>query len=172
MNKRFNKTSPTQAERGRTPMDAALHHLSFRARTVRETERFLDDQNYGEYEVQQTVDRLQELGYLNDAAFAGEFIRSRLNAKPVSKAKLREQLYAHELPKGVIEEALTQVSKETEADHAVQVAQKYAAQIDEALPPQERSQRLARRLLGRGFSFDDTRRAVQRVLNEDIYEDA
>lgn len=157
---------PTQSERGRKPMDAALHHLSYRARTAREMERYLDEQQYGEYEVQQVIGRLQELGYLDDMAFANEFIHTRLAAKPVSRRKLYEQLHGHELPREIVEQALGAISDEQEYTHALQVAEKYAAQLC-ALPREERSERLLRRVLGRGFSYEDSMRAVKQALAEE-----
>ena len=149
-----------QAERGRRPMDAALHYLSARARTVREVERYLDGENYGESEVQQTVDRLQELGYLNDKEFAGEFVRTRLNTKPVSRYKLQEQLYSHELPREIVEQALEVVDDDMEKQNAVLVAKKYAQQMQN-LPRQERDRRLMQRMVGRGFSYDVSRLALE-----------
>lgn len=161
---------PTQAARGRKPMDAALHYLTYRARTVREMECYLDEQQYAEYEVQQVVTRLQELGYLNDAAFADEFIRTRLAAKPVSRRKLQEQLRGHALPRDVIEQSLGAISDEQEQLHALQVAKKYAAQLAE-LPLAERHERLLRRVLGRGFSSEDVLQATKQALFEES-EDA
>ncbi len=87
-------------------MDAALGYLGYRARTVREVERYLDEKQYGEYEIMQVIDRLAELGLVNDTAFAEEFVASRLRTKPVSRRHLRAQLYAHELAREVIDEAL------------------------------------------------------------------
>lgn len=165
-----NTVKPTQAERGRKPMDAALHYLTYRARTVREMECYLDEQQYAEYEVQQVVARLQELGYLDDAAFADEFIRTRLAAKPISRRKLQEQLHGHALPRDVIEQSLAAISDEQEQMHALQVAKKYAAQLTE-LPPEERLERLLRRVLGRGFSTEDALQAVKQALLEES-EDA
>jgi regulatory protein len=149
-----------QAERGRRPMDAALGYLSARARTVREVERYLDGQNYGESEVQQTVERLQELGYLNDAEFAGEFVRTRLNTKPVSRYKLQEQLYSHELPRDIVEQALEAVDDDVEKQNAVLVARKYAEQM-RTLSREERDRRLMQRMVGRGFSYDVSRLALE-----------
>ena len=76
-------------------MDAALRFLA-RARTVREVERHLDACEYGEVEVYETVERLKDLGLLNDVTYAEEFVRTRLATKPISRAHLREQLLSHE----------------------------------------------------------------------------
>ncbi|MDL2258470.1 regulatory protein RecX [Eubacteriales bacterium OttesenSCG-928-K08] len=164
MRKFLSKNKVTQAQKGKTPMDAALRYLSSRARSVREVERYLDEQQYGEYEIQQVVDRLTELGYLNDANYADEFVRTRLNTKPISRGHLKTQLLAHELPADIIDEALSKITAEQEFENTLAVAQKHFAQL-ESYPEKERNERLYRRLLGRGFSHDNIMRAI-RCLNE------
>jgi len=146
-------------------MDAALGYLTSRARTVREVERYLDDRQYGEYEIMQVVDRLQELGLLNDETFAEEFIASRLRTKPMSRRHLREQLRAHELPRNIIDEAIAAVTDERELESAVACAAKYCDQYA-ALEERERSQRVTRRMLSRGFEYSVVRTAMERLSLE------
>jgi regulatory protein len=150
---------------GRTPMDSALRHLGGRARTVREMERHLDDCEYGEVEVYETVERLKELGLLDDLAFANDFVRTRLATKPVSRAHLREQLLAHETPQDVIDQALLQVDDETQQRTAASIAEKYVRQYVR-LEQTERDEMVIRRLLSRGYSYDDARAALREVAGE------
>ncbi|MEA4869764.1 MAG: RecX family transcriptional regulator [Christensenella sp.] len=153
------------AETGRTPMDAALRYLGSRARTVREVERHLDAGEYGEVEVYETVERLKELGLLNDVAFAEEFVRTRLATKPVSRAHLRQQMLAHETDAEAIEQALSSLEGDAEANNAVQIAEKYARQYAR-LPEDERREMVMRRLISRGYSYDDARAAFAGVTEE------
>ena len=130
----------------RTPMDKALKYLAAPGpRTVREVERHLDACNFGEFEVAQTVERLKELSYLDDTAYAEEFIRTRLNTKPVSRAKLREQLLSHELPATVVDDALRALDDKQELANAADIARKYFRQLQHYEEP-ERKQRLLARL--------------------------
>ena len=110
-------------------MDTALRHLTMKARSVREMEEYLDRQHYGEYEVAQVTERLQELGYLDDTAYARDFIRTRLAAKPVSRRKLYEQLVAHKLPREIAEEAVAEIGDDVENANASLVAEKFARQF-------------------------------------------
>ena len=165
MNKNMSK--PKKAvDTGRTPMDAALRFLGARARTVREVERHLDACEYGEVEVYETVERLKDLGLVNDLAFANEFVRSRLATKPISRAHLREQLLAHETDMEAIEQALLQVDEETQQRSAASVAEKYVRQYTR-LPQQERDEMVIRRLLSRGYSYDDARAALREAAGEE-----
>lgn len=141
-------------------MDVALRYLGYQARTVREVERYLDERQYGEYQVQQVVERLQELNLVNDAAFAEDFVRTRLASKPVSRRHLREQMLKHELEKDAIDTALAAVTDEMEQQNAALVAKKYLEQLAEK-EPEERQQRVMQRLAARGFDYAVARRGVE-----------
>lgn len=152
-------------ETGRGPMDAALRFLGARARTIREVERHLDACQFGEVEVYEVVERLKDLNLLNDFAFAEEFIQTRLATKPVSRTRLREQLCALEIDGEALDRALQLVNDEQESKSAALVAQKYARQY-EKLPEQERSEMVLRRLLARGYGYDEARAALKTALEE------
>ncbi len=161
--KRTQKKEPLR----QTPMDTALKFLAAKARTVREVERHLDDNQFGEIEVQQVVDRLLELHYLDDAAYAKEIIRSRLAAKTLSRNKLKEQLLQHEIPLSTISEALAVIGDAEEYKNALLVAEKHARQLSR-YEPEELKERLMQRLIGRGFTYDDSRRAIEQATKEPI----
>ena len=141
--------------------------LTSRARTVREVENRLDLLNYAEYDTYQAIERLKELGYLNDEKYAADFVETRLATKPVSRRKLREQLGAHFVPRDIIDGVLAGVTPEQEAENALRVAQKYARQYA-ALEEDERRLRVARRVVGRGFDYADARAALEAVFGEGV----
>lgn len=148
-------------------MDWALYYLSFRSRTVREVECYLDEKQFGEIEVYDTVNRLQELGLLDDKKYAEEFVRTRLNTKAVSKRHLAEQLRSHSIPKDIIEAVLDTLPDESELKNATDVAKKYYRQL-EALPENERKERTLQRLVRRGYSYDVAHKALTAASEEPI----
>ncbi len=168
MKERVPNTQKKKAK-GITPMDAALKYLTAKARTVREMELYLDKQEYGEYEVYQVVERLKELGYLNDEVYACDFVRTRLATRPISRAKLKEQLYAHKLSLEAIDAALAQVSDEEERRNADAVAEKYA-RVFADLPDEQKRRRLLQRLCARGYGYD-TVRACMAALSAGVDEE-
>lgn len=157
---------PKTDAQGRGPMDEALRFLGARARSVREVERRLDECQFGEVEIHDVVERLKELGLLDDAAYAREFVRTRLNTKPVSRAHLKEQLLAHEVDREAIDEALAELADGAEAESALRVAEKYARQYAR-LPIDERREIVLRRLDARGYAFDVSRAAADAALSEE-----
>ncbi len=151
------------SETGRTPMDEALRFLGPRARTVREVERHLDRCEFGEVEIDAVTARLSELGLIGDEAYAKEYVRTRLATKPVSREHLRMQLLAHETDESAIDLALLDVDEQAQAKNALAVAGKYVRQYAK-LPPEERREMVIRRLLSRGYSYDEARAALEGTL--------
>ncbi len=138
--------------KGVSPMDTALKYLDIKPRTVREVELRLDEAEFGEQEICDVILRLKELNYLNDNDYAANFIRTRLACKPLSRRKLRDQLYTHKVPKDIIDEALCAVSDDIEMQNALTVAKKFCAQFS-ALEEYPRAGRVAKRLASRGFDY-------------------
>lgn len=155
----------------KNPMDAALDYLSAKARTVREVENRLDSLNYGEYEVEQVVARLKELNYLNDLKYATDFVESRLRTKPVSRKKLKEQLYLHFLTKDVISEALEQVDDAVELKNAMSAAEKLVLRFSQ-LETEEAKRRMAQRLAARGFGYESVKPVIERLYGDAVGTEA
>lgn len=151
--------------RNKSIMDAALDYITSRPRTVREVENKLDSLDYGEGDVEIVIARLKELGLLDDVKYASDFVATRLSTKPLSRRKLREQLYTHKLPKDIINEAIGSVDDAAEAANARAVAEKYARQFA-ALDAQERKLRVMRRLVGRGFEYNASRAALESLFGD------
>ena len=159
--KKQNAGKPKSKSRGNSAYDEALYFLTPKARTVREVENHLDECDHSEMEIFEAIERLKNAGLLNDEKYAADFIESRLNTKPVSKMKLREQLIGHFIDQEIIDNALNSVSDDAELKNARAVAEKYFRQF-EGLEPSERLRRVGLRLTSRGYGYDD----VKTVLSE------
>ena len=149
-----------------SPMDYAMRYLVTRDRTVQEMQTYLDQKDFGEADVDATIERLKELKLLDDERFAIRFVETRLATKPISRRHLYEQLKGHGLSEEHINAALALADDGTEAENARSVAQKFAKQFA-VLDPQKRRERVLLRLQARGYSYDVSRRAVEEALNEE-----
>lgn len=151
------------------PMDFALRYLGNRARTVREMELYLDEKQFGEADVMASIERLLELGLLNDEQFATDFVESRLRTKPISRNALLHQLTERKLPQELARDAVAQISDETEEENCLLVMKGFWSQLS-YLPDRERIRRVYARALTRGYSYD-TIRSAQRCLSEGAVSD-
>ena len=154
------------AKKGNSAYDEALYFLTPKARTVREVENRLDECDHSEMEIFDAVERLKNAGLLDDGKYAADFIESRLNTKPVSRMKLREQLAGHFIDADIIDDALSRVTAEVELDNARAVAEKYFRQF-RGLELSERLRRTGLRLASRGYGYDDIKTVLSELDDDD-----
>lgn len=127
-------------------MEAAAAFLSVRPRSIEETRRRLRHLGYPHGLVDEVVERLAELRYLDDEAFARWWVESRDRARPRGTVALRRELAL----KGVAREAIDRVLDERSAAGALGMPGRDAAGHvplpDERADPEREA---AERLLGR-----------------------
>jgi regulatory protein len=98
-------------------MEAAAAFLAVRPRSVAETRRRLAHLGYPAALCDQVVERLLELGYLDDAVFARAWVESRDRARPRGSATLRRELRQKGVPDDTIREVLTTRASAVAASH-------------------------------------------------------
>lgn len=143
-------------------MDAALTYLGARMRTETEVKDKLASLGYTEEDVLPVLERLRELGLVNDGDFAGEFVRTRRASGNVSKAHIRYQLMKHKADPDAIDEALGAVTPEEESASCLELAAKLARQKS-GLPVRERKQKVLAALCRRGFSTETALGACRKL---------
>ncbi len=149
--------------------EAALHLLAFRPRTAAELRRRLREKGYAPEVADAVVERLGEMGMVDDAQFAEMFVRDRVRLRPHGRRRLTQELRAKgvdgERAQAAIDDVLERENA-TETDLARQAAAKWRAR------PGEDRQASRRRLYGflarRGFGTD----AIMAVLDEALSPDA
>jgi len=104
-------------------IEAAAAFLAIRPRSVAETGRRLRHLGYPAALVAGALERLVELGYLDDRAFALAWVESRDRSRPRGALVLRRELSLKGVPRPLIDAVLA----EREAAHAVGVAMQDAA---------------------------------------------
>ena len=85
---------------------AAARHLEARPRAAAEVRRHLRDAGYDTALIEGAIERLLEMGYLDDDAFARAWVESRDRSRPRSARALRDELRRHGVGVGDSEAAL------------------------------------------------------------------
>lgn len=117
---------------------AGLRYLEARPRSVDETRRRLRGAGYQPDLVETVLDRLIEVGLLDDAAFAAAWVESRDRTHPRGERALRQELRRKGLADSVIDEAL--------GGRSAGLAATGGTADDQAVDADEQA---ARRLIGR-----------------------
>lgn len=148
--------------RRKEAMERAGRLLAMRFRTRIEMIERLADSGFDAEVVASTVERLEELGLVDDAAFAKEWIEGRAKTKARPPRVLLDELLAKGVEPEMARAALEEVGPDEVAqatDVAAQVLRRYAG---DSLKLQ--GARLMGALLRRGFSEEAAGAAVRAVL--------
>lgn len=146
-------------------MDKILRFLSFRPRSKKEILFFLKKKQVGEKVEKMILEKLKELGLLDDKAFAKWWIEQRLAFKPVSKKVLSKQLKQKGISPEIFEEIISSGEYPEEITTAVKILEK-RKRVFENLPPLKMEQKAINILLYRGFSYNLAKRAVVKFLKK------
>lgn len=107
------------------------------------------------------LDRFEELGLVDDEAFAQRWVESRQTRRHRSRLALRRELNGKGVDRETVDEVLSTVSAEDELAAARAYAEKVSGGLS-GLEPVVRRRRLTDRLARRGFGFS----VISRVLKD------
>ncbi len=126
-------------------LDKAVKYLGVRMRSEYEIKQYLRTKGFANEDIAEVLEVLREYKYVDDVAYAGAFIRDRLNFNPCGSKKIYAELRKRGINGDIISQALADnMCAEVEAEAAVKVALKQRTDSKE---------KLLRYLLGRGFSY-------------------
>jgi SOS response regulatory protein OraA/RecX len=171
-------------------MEAAATFLAVRPRSVAETGRRLRYLGYPRPIIDAVLERLAELGYLDDEAFARLWVESRDRASPRGQAALRRELGLKGVPRDVIDAVLLQRAEGNES-HVVgasgapgeqgpgpdrlaaeRLLARRRAALDRESDPRKRRQKAYSLLARNGFDPETCREVSALVVGErDVAED-
>lgn len=123
--------------------EIALGRLDVKARTRAELASVLSDKQVPDDVSTAVLDRLEELGLVDDAAFAERWTTTRQETRGLSRRALAEELRRKGVDARIIDEAVVLVSDDDEMEAATELA---LARLRAGAGVEE--QRLARRVLG------------------------
>jgi len=155
---------PKSASEQQSPLDAAYRYLSYRPRSEFELKVWLDRKGFGRQAIESTLSTLKAKGLLDDLAFARFWRESRESSSPRSRAALKSELSQKGIDPDVVAEALDGVDEEAAAYRA---ARKKAARLATVDHDDFRT-RLSAVLRRRGFSYEVTEHAVNRLWQESV----
>jgi len=157
------------ADEGEVTYQKALHFLNYRPRSSAEVCQNLLKRGVSELLTDETLNRLQAAGLVNDDAFARAWVENRNSFRPRGKPALRMELRRKGLSDEIIQSVLeTQVNEEALAFEA---ARKYVRRLIGLEWPEFRL-KLGSYLARRGFSYTTLAPVVSKVWKETRTADA
>lgn len=157
MAKRIKKTKETDVK------SRALNLLSYRARSVHELTRALDDRGFDKGSITDTIGWLKKSGYLNDSLFASELAFSRLRNKSWGKRKIAFDLGNRGISREIITKITDEITEEEEEAAALSALKKWLRKRGVSLPLERDLFASAyRHLASRGFPSTIIYRVLKR----------
>lgn len=161
-------------------MEAAATFLSVRSRSVEETRRRLRHLGYPPALCDRVVDRLVELGYLDDREFARAWVESRDRARPRGEVALRRELQLKGVPHDIVAEVLAgraqaaaeraaadPVAVDADRDAARKLVARRASTLRREADPRRRRQKAYALLARNGFAPDVCHEVASTVAEDD-----
>jgi len=148
-------------------LDRAMKYLTGRLHSRNELHKKLHRQEYSPALIDEVLDELKRLGYIDDARFAKTKALSAAQHKHHGPRRAMMELMRSGVKRDVAENAVGEVYESSDNIAAArQLAQKQAARLKK-LDPQVARRRLAGMLQRRGFDYDAIRPVIEDVLGRD-----
>lgn len=149
--------------------DRALDLLAVRGRAARDLRLTLVRKGEEPAHADAAIERLLALGLLDDAAYARQFARSKVEGAGLSRRRLQAELSRRGVAREVADDAIADVLSDESVDEAA-ILERVAAKKLRTLgrvAPEVRRRRLYAFLARRGYEPEDIRRAMD-ALGDDV----
>ena len=149
-------------------VDSAARFLANRPRSTTEVRRNLAKKDTPETVIDQAIARLEQMGYLDDTAFARYWLENRNTFKPRGPLALRYELRQKGIPDSIIDAVL---EDGLDVDAAAYKAAQQKARRLRGLTRQQFQNKLGGFLQRRGFSYAVSRDVIEQIATENTAED-
>lgn len=139
--------------------DKALWLISFRDHSRRELYDKLR-KDYSEESCERALDRLEELGLVDDGRYARRYTADLINVKRLPARGVRQKLFEKGIDRDLIDEVLSEIEVDEEAQIRSIVEKKYA----NALNDEKGCRRAVNALMRMGFSYADIKSALREYI--------
>ena len=154
----------------KTAKNQALRYLSYRDRSILEVNKYLEKKEHPQPVIQQALDTLTELNYVNDQRFALEWGKYKINKQKLGKSRLYAELLNKGIDKEVLERTLAILYEDNpETELAIQCARKKMNSL-QGVEEEKKKRRLIQYLKRRGFSSDIIYQSIKNVSKTEPQE--
>ena len=148
----------------------AYRFLSYRPRSKKEVERKLKEKKISGENIVSIISLLEKNNYLNDREFTLNWIRCRMENRPLGRRSLEYELREKGVDSEIIKDSLDEVytGEFDEYEVAVRLAEKKISSLNKRkIEDNIAKRRLFSYLHRKGFSYDTIERVIENIL--DLY---
>lgn len=105
-------------------MSVVMRRLNAAPRSRGELRKYLLGKDFAQNEIEAVLSRVESMGYIDDAQYAHDWVRSRQCSRGLAPSVLKRELVNKGIDIELIDVALEQISAQDERDQAYQLAAK------------------------------------------------
>ena len=147
-------------------LNNAVELLAQRAHACGEIAQKLRRRLYMEDTIEMVLYKLEKEHLLDDEAFARDWAASRARSQ-VGKSRIKQELRMKGISAEMAEIALEELDEEEGGEAAVALARKLLRRYSREADERKGMQKLLMAMARRGYGYEESRRAVETVLNEE-----
>ena len=136
-----------------------LNYLSYRMRSEKEVLQYLREQDVGNEDAAPLMERLRELSFLNDSAFANAFVRTKMNSQKKGPRLIEQELFEKGVSRKNVDTAMSEYSLEEQLDNAILCVEKKQSSY-KSDGYRKKQQKLLQFLIQRGFTNEIAKQAL------------
>ncbi len=156
-----------RAEQAQRAVQVALRAIEARPRSIQEIRERLKRKGFAEELVEAAIERLQDLGLIDDAAFARFWVESRQNSRARGPSALRNELRRKGLDSALIDTTLRDDELVGDQDQqAEQIARQALRRYANSPDFQSFARKMGGLLQRRGYSFETIRPIIAQLWRE------
>lgn len=146
----------------------ALNLLGYRARSEQEIRNKLSQKGYEDDIIENTIQYLKKINYIDDYAFAKALVEDELKLKQSGEGLIRQKLYQKGISSEICQRVLEELIDEENAIKACKkLAEKKLNTTYRKDLPLDKKRKVVAFLQRRGYSFDVIREALGELINEE-----
>lgn len=159
-----------EAAGSRLAFNSAMFSLDMRDHSEREIRQKLS-RKYDENSVDTAVEKLLDLGLVNDRRYAELLTRELFERKRYGKNRVRSELYRKGIASDIINEVLEEYENENEPDNVQTIVDIIEKKYYNKLIDEKSRQKVVAALVRLGYSFSDIRQAMREFSSDEFYEE-
>ncbi|MBI3306250.1 MAG: regulatory protein RecX [Candidatus Omnitrophica bacterium] len=148
----------------------SLRLLAASPKTSQELKRKLQAKGFSESLIAETLQELEDKGFLSDRAYALNLMARYRGSSPSGRRKIAFEFKRRGIAKKIQDEVLAGYSQEEEREQAVSIARDRWNRLAK-LTDDKRKKRVMDFLMRRGFEYQIVREAIQGIAKDTLDED-
>ncbi len=159
-----------EAAGSRLAFNSAMFSLDMRDHSEKELRQKLS-RKFDDNAVNSAMDKLLDLGLVNDRRYAELLVRELYERKKYGKNRIKNELYKRGIASDTINDVIEEYENENEPDNIQTIVDIIRKKYYNKLIDDKSRQKVVAALVRLGYSFGDIRQAMREFSSDEFYEE-